>query len=96
MIQPGVKYLLYSVLIKFGLPMRLARLIKRCLNETYSEVCTSGHLSHSFPIRKGLKQGNVLSLQLFNLALEYAMRKIQETLFLLKLNGTASVIVLIL
>jgi hypothetical protein len=28
--------------------------------------------------------------------LEYAMRKIQETLFLLKLNGTASVIVLIL
>jgi hypothetical protein len=30
--------LLYNVLIEFGVPMKLVRLIKRCLNETYSKV----------------------------------------------------------
>jgi hypothetical protein len=30
---------LYSILIEFGVPMELVRLIKMCLNETYSKVC---------------------------------------------------------
>ena len=29
---------LYNILIKFGVPMKLVRLIKMCLNETYSRV----------------------------------------------------------
>jgi hypothetical protein len=29
---------LYNILIEFGLPMKLVRLIKMCLNETYSKV----------------------------------------------------------
>jgi intein/homing endonuclease len=29
---------LYSILIEFGVPMKLVRLIKTCLNETYSKV----------------------------------------------------------
>jgi hypothetical protein len=36
------------------------------------------HLSDSFPIQNGLKQGDALSPQLFNFALEYAIRKVQE------------------
>jgi hypothetical protein len=35
-------------------------------------------LSDKFPIQNGLKQGDALSLQLFNFALEYAIRKVQE------------------
>jgi len=27
---------LYNILIEFGIPMKLVRLIKMCLNETYS------------------------------------------------------------
>jgi hypothetical protein len=29
---------LYNILIQFGVPMKLVRLIKMCLNETYSKV----------------------------------------------------------
>jgi hypothetical protein len=32
----------------------------------------------NFPIRNGLKQGDALSPLLFNLSLEYAIRKVQE------------------
>jgi hypothetical protein len=57
---------LYSILIEFGIPMKLVRLIKICLNETYNKVRVSKHLSDSFPIQNGLKQGDALSSLLFN------------------------------
>jgi hypothetical protein len=41
---------LYNILIEFGLHMKLVRLIKMCLNETYSKVCIGKHVSDNFPI----------------------------------------------
>jgi hypothetical protein len=35
---------LYNILIEFGVPMKLVRLIKMCLNETYSKVRIDKHL----------------------------------------------------
>jgi hypothetical protein len=32
------KEVLYNILIEFGVPLKLVRLIKRCLNETSSKV----------------------------------------------------------
>jgi hypothetical protein len=61
---------LYNILIVFGVPMKLVRLIKMCLNETYSKVCAGKYLSGTFPIQNGLKQGDALSPLLFNFALE--------------------------
>jgi hypothetical protein len=58
---------LYNILIEFGIPMKLVRLIKLCLNETYSKVLIGKHLSDSFPVQNGLKQGDALSPLLFNL-----------------------------
>jgi hypothetical protein len=49
-----------------------------CLHETYSKVCVGRLLCDTFPIQNGLKQGDALSPLLFNFALDYAFRKVQE------------------
>ena len=36
---------MYNILIEFGIPMKLVRLIKMCLIETYSRVRVGRHLS---------------------------------------------------
>jgi len=57
----------YYILIEFGIPMRLVRLIKMCLTKTCSKVRVGKNLYGIFPIRNGLKQGDALSPLLFNL-----------------------------
>jgi hypothetical protein len=69
---------LYNILLEFRMPQKLVRLIKMCLNETYSSVRVGKLLSGKFPIQNELKQGDALSPLLFNFALEYAVRKVLE------------------
>jgi hypothetical protein len=56
--------------------MKLVKLIKMNLNETYSKFLIGKHLSDSLPIQNGLKQGDALSPPLFNFALEYVSREV--------------------
>ena len=42
---------LYIILIKFCIPMKLVRLIKMCLNEMYSRVWICKHLCDMFPVK---------------------------------------------
>jgi hypothetical protein len=69
---------LYNILKEFGVLMKLLRLIKMCLNETYSKVRIGKHLSVRQTLsasQNGPKQ-DALSPLLFNFALEYAIRKV--------------------
>jgi hypothetical protein len=45
----------HKFLIHFGEPIKLVRLIRVCLNETYSKAHIDQHFSDSFPIKNGVK-----------------------------------------
>jgi hypothetical protein len=60
----------YNIFREFGVHMSVVRMIQMCLNETYNKVRTDKHLSDSFPIQNGLKQGDDLTPLLFSSALD--------------------------
>ena len=47
------------------------------LTETYSRVQVGKNVSDRFPIRNGLKKGNPLSPMIFNIALDYTIRRVE-------------------
>jgi hypothetical protein len=55
---------LYNIHLEFGIPTKVVRLIKMCLNGTYGKVHTGKHLFNKFPIQNGLKGFIAISFQL--------------------------------
>jgi len=68
---------LYNIIIEFGIPMKVIRLIKMCLNKTCSRVHVGKHLSDLFTFRNDLKQGDALTALVFNFDLEHAIRRVK-------------------
>jgi len=44
-----------NILTEFSIPMKLIRINKVCLNETYSKVCIGKNIYDAFPIQNDLK-----------------------------------------
>jgi hypothetical protein len=86
---------LYNIFIEFGIPMKLVRLIRLYLTETYvyKRVRASKNLSDIYSITNGLEQRDVVLPLHFNLVVEYAIRRIQVNQGSLKLNGTHQLVV---
>ena len=84
---------MYNIVIEFGIPVKLIRLIKMCLNETCSRVCIETHLSGMFHMKNDLRQGDALSLLIFNFAVEFAIGRVQVNQEGLKLSGTLQLLV---
>lgn len=61
---------LWKNLTNLGIPPKIINLIKLCNSDTKCVVRVQGELSDPFEFGKGLRQGDALSLVLFNLALE--------------------------
>jgi len=59
---------LYSIMLDFNIPRELVRLTRLTMENSESRVKIQGNLT-------GLKQRDGLATMLFNLALEYAVRK---------------------
>jgi hypothetical protein len=77
---------LCTILIESGTALKVARLIKMCLNESYSRVRIGKQMSDVFSIKNGLKQGDVLSPLPIKSVLGYAIRRLEVNQGGLKLN----------
>jgi hypothetical protein len=62
---------------EFGIPMKLVRLVKMTLANTNSKVKIQGELSLGFETTIGLRQGDSLSILLFNLCMEKIIRNVR-------------------
>jgi hypothetical protein len=60
---------LYNILVDFGVPVKVVRLIKMCLTETYYRLPVGKNVSDMFPIRNSLKQRDALLPLIFNFRL---------------------------
>jgi hypothetical protein len=61
---------------EFNIPNKLIRLVRATVRNSETQVKIQTQLTEPFKIRQGLKQGDGLAPSLFNLSLEYAIKKL--------------------
>lgn len=74
-------------MIQIEISAKLVRIIKVCTCESKSKVSFGGEVSNDFSVTTRLKQGNTLSLDLFNIALDSVMQKVLSQAKGIKMNN---------
>jgi hypothetical protein len=69
---------LYNIMEEFGFPKKLTNLTKLAIGGVKYQVRVDNIMSEAFSVETGLKQGDALSPLLFNIALEKAVRVLQN------------------
>ncbi|KAL4104892.1 hypothetical protein QTP88_020168 [Uroleucon formosanum] len=69
---------LYNIMEEFGFPDKLINLSKLAMEGMKYQVKVDNFMSEAFSVETGLKQGDALSPLLFNIALEKAIRVLQN------------------
>ena len=67
---------LYAIMAHFGIPNKLIRLKKATMENSTYYVKIGTIMTDGFKVGTGLKQGDVLAPNLFNIALEYVIRQL--------------------
>jgi hypothetical protein len=76
---------------KLGVPVKITRMIRACVQNSKCMVKFNGQLSKAFMINTGLKQGDALSPILFNNALEEVVRNALNTGIGVKLQKSKTI-----
>jgi len=66
---------MYVAVNEVNIPEKLIRLVKMIMSDMQNQIKIYSNLSPSFIIDKGVTQGDTLTCLLFNIALQYAIRK---------------------
>jgi hypothetical protein len=72
---------------QLGIPTKLVRLIKTCVQKSKCIVKLNGEISEDFSVETGLRQGDALSPTLFNIALESIVREVLDDVTGLRIGG---------
>jgi sorting nexin-29 len=71
---------LYEAMIHFHIPVKIIRLVRLTMRSTESHLRVQTELTDSIAIEQGLKQGDGLAPLLFNLPLEFILRRLSTDL----------------
>jgi hypothetical protein len=74
-----LKEKLYEALVELKIPSKLIRLINGVMGNFTTQIRIKNELTESFQVKNGLKKGDGLAPVLFNLTLEYIIRKLLLT-----------------
>jgi len=69
---------MWQILEKYGVPASIIELIKQLYADASLRVLHSGMIGSEFEVDSGVKQGCILSPLLFNIVLDYVMRRVSK------------------
>jgi len=72
------RYRLWKTMTQLGIPAKLVKQVKACVQHSKNKVKFNGELSEEFSVETGLRQADALSSALFNIVLESVVKEVLD------------------